>query len=78
MPKSFKAYGIKFVRDEFSDEERYLSKDGGVTSDLGNAWFNLDLEHANWYAKYKSKNNSAIDPNTFSFQVTEDDEPISE
>ena len=76
MAESFQAYGIKFVRDEFSDEDRYLSKDGGATSDLGNAWFNLDLEHANWYAKYKSERNSAIDPNTFSFQVTEDGKPI--
>ena len=78
MPESFQAYGIKFVRDEFSNEDRYLSKDGGATSDLGNAWFNLDLGHANWYAKYKSKNNSAIESSPFSFQITEDGEPISE
>ena len=78
MPKSFQVFGIKFIRDEFDSEDRYLSDDGNVTTNLSDAWFNLDLDHANWYAKYKSERNSAIDPNTFSFQVTEDGEPISE
>lgn len=78
LPESLKVFGIKFVRDEFIDEDRYLSKDGGATSDLGNAWFNLDLDHANWYARRKSKNNSAMESSPFSFQITEDGEPISE
>lgn len=78
LSESFKIFGIKFVRDEFDSEDRYLSKDGGATTDLGNAWFNLDLDHANWYAKYKSERNSAIESSPFSFQITEDGNPISE
>ena len=78
MPESFKVFGIKFVRGEFDSENRYLSKNGGVTTDLGDAWFNSDIDHANWYAEYKSQKNSAIESSPFSFQITEDGNPISE
>ena len=78
MPESFKVHGIKFVRDKFSDEDRYLSNDGGVTTNLGDAWFNSDINHANWYAKYKSDRNSRIESSPFPFQITEDGNPISE
>ena len=78
MAESFQVYGIKFVRDKFSDSDRYLSKNGGVTTDLGDAWFNSDIDHANWYAKYKSQRNSRIETSPFSFEMTEDGNPIPE
>ena len=78
MPESFQVFGIKFIRDEFDSEDRYLSDDGNVTTNLSDAWFNSDINHANWYAKYKSERNSAIESSPFPFQITEDGEPISE
>ncbi len=76
MPESIEVFGIKFVKDEFDDEDRYLSNDGRVTTDLGNAWYNSDINHANWYAKYKSEKNSAIESIPFSFRVNEDGNAI--
>ena len=78
MPESSQVFGIKFVRDEFDDEDRYLSNDGGVTTNLRDAWFNSDIDHANWYAKYKFDRNSRIESSPFSFQINEDGEPICE